>query len=261
MNYKEKIVNYFQILKKHNRLSSSYLVVGDDLALIFDIIKLINCAYEERGCNKCDDCRKIERRVHPDVFLISPSSNENIKIEDIREAQNFLFLKSFQAKSKFLVINYAHKMTLESANAFLKTLEEAPPDSFIFLISSRLDLILPTIVSRCRRIYLPIKEEFTPLDRKEIWDFILNRKEPYIKERDYLDSFLLSLIMIMRDYIVSFFLSDINNLLIRDDGHKLKKINYPLSIAQKKLEVLLRIYNAIDNVNLNLATNILKLNF
>jgi len=53
-------------------------------------------------------------------------------------------------------------MNLESANAFLKTLEEPPQDSIIILITDRQALLLPTIISRCRII------KFYPMPRMDL---------------------------------------------------------------------------------------------
>lgn len=58
-------------------------------------------------------------------------------------------------QNRLIIIDQAEKLTREAQNAFLKTLEEPPIDVTILLITSRLDRLLPTIISRCHKIYFP----------------------------------------------------------------------------------------------------------
>jgi len=84
---------------------------------------------------------------HPDFFLVNGLSS--IGIDQIRDLEKKLALKSYKAKIKIAVINEAEKLTLPAQNALLKTLEEPPPNSLIILTAAKKDLLLPTIISRC----------------------------------------------------------------------------------------------------------------
>ncbi|MGE5197700.1 MAG: ATP-binding protein, partial [Deltaproteobacteria bacterium] len=118
---------------------------------------------------------------HPDVHIIDVSGSEKedveaaesdaIKIEYIRRMQKEIGLKPYEAAQKVFIINDAHNLTGESANALLKTLEEPPKDSLIILVSSRPNLLFKTVISRCKVI------KFYPLERKVLAE---------IMRRDYL---------------------------------------------------------------------------
>ena len=98
--------------------------------------------------------------LHPD-FLLIPQSEGAISIETILELQRKISLKPVASSKKIVIIEEASRMTLEAQNAFLKTLEEPPPYLLFFLIAQR-ESLLPTILSRCQRLY------FQPLARREI---------------------------------------------------------------------------------------------
>jgi DNA polymerase III delta prime subunit len=89
---------------------------------------------------------------HPDFFSISGTNS--IGIEQIRDLEKKLALKPYKAKIKIAIINEAEKLTLPAQNALLKTLEEPPENSLIILTAAKKDLLLPTIISRCRIIRL-----------------------------------------------------------------------------------------------------------
>jgi DNA polymerase III subunit delta' len=91
--------------------------------------------------------------AHPDKHVIRPESkSRRLTVEQIRRLEHELQLKAHQAKVKIACIVAADRMCLgqaEAANAFLKTLEEPPANSLIFLLSDRPEQLLPTIRSRC----------------------------------------------------------------------------------------------------------------
>lgn len=140
------------------RIASSYIFAGESgigkkfTALNF--AKVLNC--QEGGdsagsCDKCLSCRKINSGVHPDVMVVAPESSE-IKVEQIRDIEDALHLKPHEAKTKVVIVDDAETMNEAASNAFLKTLEEPPPQSLIILVTSRPDGLLETIRSRCMRI-------------------------------------------------------------------------------------------------------------
>ena len=255
----KKIIDYFYFLNKHNRINASYFFCGNNPELVLDIVKLANCTESEYFCDNCGDCIKINKRIHPDIFVVD-NGKGTIKIETIREAQKFLYLKSFQSKVKALIINNAHLFTEAASNAFLKTLEESPPNSMIMLISSRPDLMLPTILSRCRKIYMPYHGENKSFSYTTILEFIRSRNIN-IRDRKSLSVFMTGLIFIMREYINFRIYVNAENLINKDSYEIITALEYSLSESQIILDDLLRIYAAIDNVNVNLACNLLRLIF
>lgn len=182
------------------RVPSATLLMGDSgvgkkLAAI-NYAKAINCLHpvDFDCCDKCTSCKKIDSKVHPDVLMIIPVNNEiksdEIKIDEIRKAEEALSLKPFEGKKKVIIIDDAETMNIYAANAFLKTLEEPPLNSHILLISSNTDKLLSTIISRCMKIH------FYPLSLDECKSVILksietdtnntNLRESVKSEMDYI---------------------------------------------------------------------------
>ncbi len=106
--------------------------------------KILQCP--EGGCNACAVCRQIEQGIHPDTVLMR-DDGESIKVDAIRalvERTN----KTFQSPYFAVCIESIERMTTESANALLKTLEE-PARGIIFLLTTNnRSALLPTILSR-----------------------------------------------------------------------------------------------------------------
>lgn len=91
-----------------------------------------------------------------DRLVLEPETPaKHISIEQIRTLRRRLALRPFNSPYKIAILVDFEKATEEAQNAFLKTLEEPPNNTIIVLISLNTDLLLPTIVSRCRVIQLP----------------------------------------------------------------------------------------------------------
>ncbi len=104
------------------------------------------------------EVEKLLAPLHIDAFDIRRIKPENsIGIEEIRELKLAISLKPFRSQTKAVVIEEAQKLTIQAQNALLKTLEE-PPDHtiIILLVEGNIDTLLPTVVSRCQVIQLPI---------------------------------------------------------------------------------------------------------
>ena len=86
---------------------------------------------------------------HPDLFHLRPSGKARIiTVEKTRSLMDGLYRTGHQSNKKVAIIHEADRMRKEAANAFLKTLEEPPAGTFLFLLSTRPYSILPTIRSR-----------------------------------------------------------------------------------------------------------------
>ena len=89
---------------------------------------------------------------------ILETDGPEIKIEQIREMQKDINLKSYEGKRKVFIIDNAHRITPEASGALLKILEEPPGKSLIILISDKPALLFKTIISRCKILkFLPLK--------------------------------------------------------------------------------------------------------
>lgn len=97
------------------------------------------------------------------------SGATQIKIDQMRELKRSLSLSAAQAGHRVVIVHEAHELTVEAANAFLKTLEEPHADVTIILTSSQPERILATIASRCQVMTL------MPIDDETLVDALVQR--------------------------------------------------------------------------------------
>jgi len=118
------------------------------------VAQLLNCLKPRAGdaCGECAQCTRIARGVHPDVLLIEPGDSGSIKIEPIRDAIDRAGYRPFEGKRRVVLIDDADALVAAAQNALLKTLEEPPPSSVFILATSRPDMLLQTVRSRCIRL-------------------------------------------------------------------------------------------------------------
>jgi DNA polymerase III subunit delta' len=132
------------------------------------LAQALNC--ERAGtdaCGECAACKRIARGVHADVLVIEPGDSGSIKIEQVREAIDRSAYRPFEGRRRLVVIDQADALIVEAQNALLKTLEEPPPASVFVLITSRPDMLLPTVRSRCQRL------RFGPLSAADVADVLM----------------------------------------------------------------------------------------
>ena len=92
---------------------------------------------------------------HPDFWSIGPDDDSSvIKIDQIRDLNQALFLTSHRSGWKAAIISPAEAMNHNAANSLLKTLEEPPPATTVVLITTSLRRLPATIVSRCEHVRL-----------------------------------------------------------------------------------------------------------
>jgi len=106
---------------------------------------------ESGGCGACPTCEKAARAVHPDIDIIEPVG-AFITVDQVREINRNLNLRPHESQARVFIIRGADRFNAESANAFLKSLEEPPSFVCFLLLADRLDAVLPTIVSRCQTV-------------------------------------------------------------------------------------------------------------
>lgn len=142
---------------------------------------------DAEACDACANCRRANnftlpkaddrdafRKVifseHPDIGTVTPY-NKNILVDAIRDLETEANFRPFEATARFFIVDEADKMNDAASNALLKTLEEPPAASHIFLVSSRPDALLPTIRSRCQTL------RFAPIAASEIENYLSNDKK------------------------------------------------------------------------------------
>jgi DNA polymerase III delta prime subunit len=223
---------------------NSYLIIGGNLNNRLDKINQLLLEYN-----------LILSSPHPD--LLSIQADPSVKIRHIREAQHFLSRKPYQAKIKALVVPEAEKMTIPAQNAFLKTLEEPPANSLIFLSSPGEEILLPTIISRCQLIRLStnqlINNQELHTSHLSLFNSLLkagigerlNLIEPYEKDREEAIKFCEDMTIVLRDNLIN------KNQLTINPSTKLRVNNQQLTIIIKSL--LQTIIYLKANVNIKLA--------
>lgn len=143
---------------ERGRLAHAYLFAGPRGSgkelTARTLAKALNCLEKKHDCcDRCDSCRRVDEAVHPDVYWVRPESkSRRITVEQVREFERAVNLKPTMARVKVGVIVDADCLGEEASNAFLKTLEEPPPQTVILLLSAQPQRLLPTILSRCLRI-------------------------------------------------------------------------------------------------------------
>ena len=160
----------------------SYLFYGADGTgkKIFakEFAKMILCNGEEvKPCNECKSCIEFDSNNNPDFFIIEPDGN-SIKIDQIRQMQKSVLEKPIESNKKVYIIDNCHLMTKEAQNCMLKTLEEPQEYIVIIMISSNENSILPTVKSRCTKIY------FKELSDSDIFKYIGSKDEGNLLEND-----------------------------------------------------------------------------
>jgi DNA polymerase-3 subunit delta' len=108
--------------------------------------------------NKCV-CRLVESRQHPDLHVVVPTPPESnpkgaraIRIAAVRELERQASLRPAMARRRVLVLDEAERMTGEAPQAFLKFLEEPPPETVVILILPRTRAVPATVISRCQLV-------------------------------------------------------------------------------------------------------------
>jgi DNA polymerase III subunit gamma/tau len=116
------------------------------------LAKAVNCLDPEpaaRPCNRCSACVAINEGRATDIIEIDAASNRGI--DDMRELREKVRYAPSQLSTKFYIIDEAHQITKDAFNAFLKTLEEPPPNTTFVLATTDPDKLPDTIASRCQR--------------------------------------------------------------------------------------------------------------
>ena len=158
-NIKNLLINSI----KNKNILHSYLFYGTEgigkKLFATEFAKMILCNNQEnKPCNICKSCIEFNSNNNPDFFIIEPEGNI-VKIDQIRSMQKNILEKPITSNKKVYIINNADTMTKEAQNCLLKTLEEPQDFITIILIASNENDILPTVKSRCTKIFFKNLED------------------------------------------------------------------------------------------------------
>jgi DNA polymerase-3 subunit delta' len=125
------------------------------------LAQALNCASDTTGiesCGDCAQCRRVAGGIHSDVQTVvielddEGRQRKGISVDQLREVERSVALKPYEGRARVVVVDPADDMTPEAQNAFLKTLEEPPPNVVFVLVATQEERLLPTVRSRCRRV-------------------------------------------------------------------------------------------------------------
>ena len=186
----EEVNTFLKNIIKNKSLANGYIFYGaEGLGKKQTALQFIKEIFKQSSPNENVE-EKITNNNHPDLLIIKPDSllaiknsgssdlektmksgSEIIKIAQIRNIKTFLSQKSINSEKKIVLIIDAHLLNEAASNCLLKTLEE-PSNGIFILITSKLNLLLDTIISRCQIV------RFRSFSSKQI--------KPILKE--YLDT-------------------------------------------------------------------------
>ncbi len=162
----EQTITHLKHAIQFHKVSHAYIFNGEKgsgkklLAGIF--AQTLEC--KEGGmepCMQCQSCKQFVSQNQPDIIRITHEKPGTISVEDIRQQLNGdILIKPYSSLYKIYIIDEAEKLTIQAQNALLKTIEEPPVYAVILLLTTNVEMLLPTIQSRCVTLHLkPVPSE------------------------------------------------------------------------------------------------------
>jgi len=141
---------------EQGKVHHAYLFVGSrgtgKTSMAKILARSLNC---ERGgptvtpCGECESCVTIAAGTSIDVIEMDAASNRSV--DDVRDLRERVAYAPSGGRWKVYILDEAHMLTKEAWNAFLKTLEEPPPNTVFVLATTESHKVMATIADRCQR--------------------------------------------------------------------------------------------------------------
>jgi DNA polymerase-3 subunit gamma/tau len=160
----EHVVRTLRNALEQGRVHHAYLFVGSRGTGKTSMAKILaaslNCQGGAGGgtgpggptvspCGACESCRSIASATSLDVVEMDAASNNSV--DDIRDLRERVAYAPVAGRHKVYILDEAHMLSTAAWNAFLKTLEEPPPNTVFVLATTEAAKVLPTVVDRCHR--------------------------------------------------------------------------------------------------------------
>jgi DNA polymerase-3 subunit gamma/tau len=152
----QHVVRTLRNAVEQGKVHHAYLFVGSrgtgKTSMAKILARSLNC---ERGgptvtpCGECESCRTIAAGSSIDVIEMDAASNRSV--DDVRDLRERVAYAPTGGRWKVYILDEAHMLTKEAWNAFLKTLEEPPPNTVFVLATTEAHKVMPTIADRCQR--------------------------------------------------------------------------------------------------------------
>lgn len=162
----EHIKEHLQNAIKLDKISHAYIIEGERYAGKEFIARIfataLQCEKQDtQPCMECHSCKQADSMNHPDIIKVTHEKPNSIGVDDIRiQVANDVMIKPYSGPKKIYIINEGEKMTVAAQNALLKTLEEPPQYTVIFILTTNVEALLPTILSRCVVLSMkPVEDE------------------------------------------------------------------------------------------------------
>jgi DNA polymerase III subunit gamma/tau len=172
---------------KYKNILQSYIIIGQNgigkTSFARILTKCLNCkiGITDNPCNKCSCCKNIDSNLNIDSIEIDAASNT--KFDDIKDLLELSKYKNLFNRYKTFIIDECHMLSNNSFNCLLKKLEEPEKNVIYILVTTEIDKIPPTVISRC------INFRLNKLSQKNIKTrlaFILEKEnifyDPYVLE-------------------------------------------------------------------------------
>jgi DNA polymerase-3 subunit gamma/tau len=168
----EPVVRTLRNAVQRGKVHHAYLFVGSRGTGKTSMAKILAACLNCEGgptiepCGVCESCVSIAQASSLDVIEMDAASNNSV--DDIRELRESVAYSPVSGRSKVYILDEAHMLSTAAWNAFLKTLEEPPPNTVFVLATTEAGKVPATVVDRCHRFdfHRPTVEQIASVVRR-----------------------------------------------------------------------------------------------